>query len=487
MFVWSIQVAQTFFLESLEGILRSDWILQEDTMCNTPVLALPDYSQEFVVETDASHAGIGVVLIQKGRLVAYFGKVLAMKHRGRVTSTIQQKGLIKLLGLDNEVKFKRGDENRVDDALSKQFEWVQEEEAISLLSKLKVISSPVPTWVKSITTIYEGDTLGSDLITQLVVDLQGPNMWHYQSGILRKKGKIYVGSTSTLRQQLLQVFHSSSLGGHSECDICQRSKDETIAYPGLLQPLSIPNQEGTQISMDFIEWLPKSQGKDVISVEVDRFTKSTHFIALSHPYTAMIVVDKFWKRVQTLHDTMVPAAEDVIMHRQQMQQLLKDNLHKARERMKYFPEQQRTEKEFQVGDMVYLKLQPYRQTSLALRKNLKLSSKYYGPYQVINRIGLVSYKLAFPPSSKVHLIFYVSLLKNKVGSRVVVQSTLPMTNGEGQFIVKLVTILQRQLVQRENSTVVKLLIQWFSLPPEDANGEDFDFIKVKFPEFIANP
>ncbi|KAH0765387.1 hypothetical protein KY285_001258 [Solanum tuberosum] len=420
-------VAQTLFLESLEGILRADWILQEDTMSNTPVLALPDYSQEFVVETDASHAGIGAILMQKGRRVAYFGKVLAMKHRG----------LIKLLGLDNEVKFKRGDENRVVDALSKQFEWVQEEETISLLSKLKAISSPVPTWVKDITTIYEGDTLGSDLITQLVVDLQGPNLWHYQSWILRKKGKIYVGSTSTLRQQLLQVFHSSSLGGHSECDICQRSKDETIAYPSLLQPLSIPNQERTHISMDFIEWLPKSQGKDVILVEVDRFTKSAHFIALSHPYTATIVVDKFWKRVQTLHDTMVHAAEDVIMHRQQMQQLLKDNLHKARERMKYFAEQQRTEREFQVGDMVYLKLQPYQQTSLALRNNLKLSSKYYGPYKVINMIELVSYKLGLPPSSK-------------VGSRVVVQSTLPMTNGEDQFLVKPVAILQRQLVHREN-------------------------------------
>uniref|UniRef100_M1AIM5 Retrotransposon protein n=1 Tax=Solanum tuberosum TaxID=4113 RepID=M1AIM5_SOLTU len=151
-----------------------------------------------------------------------------------------------------------------------------------------------------------------------------------------------------------------------------------------------------------------------------------------------------------------------------MQQLLKDNLHKAQERMKYFANHRRTEREFQVGDTVYLKLQPYRQTSLAMRKNLKLSSKYYGPYLVINRIGLVAYKLALPPSSKVHPVFHVSLLKKKVGSRVVVQSTLPMTNVEGQFLVKPVAILQRQLVQRENSVAIKLLIQWSNLPPEDA-------------------
>ena len=53
--------------------------------------------------------------------------------------------------------------------------------------------------------------------------------------------------------------------------------------------------------MDFIDGLPKSQGKDVILVVVERFTKSTHFIALSYPYTTTIVVDMFLKRAQTLH------------------------------------------------------------------------------------------------------------------------------------------------------------------------------------------
>lgn len=73
-----------------------------------------------------------------------------------------------------------------------------------------------------------------------------------------------------------------------------------------------------------------------------------------------------------------------------MQQLLQDNLCKAQERMKYYADKRRSNRTFQVGDMVYLKLQPYRQTYVPLRKHLKLSSKYYGPYKILSKIGLVA-------------------------------------------------------------------------------------------------
>ncbi|KAF3612299.1 hypothetical protein FXO38_36918 [Capsicum annuum] len=109
--------------------------------------------------------------------------------------------------------------------------------------------------------------------------------------------------------------------------------------------------------------------------------------------------------------------------------------------------------------MVYLKLQPYRQTSLALRRNLKLSSKYYGPYTITSRIGSVAYKLALPPKTKVHPVFHVSLFKKKVGNGVVVQSRLPSTGSDGQFLVQSVAILQRQIVKKNNTTVVQVLVQ----------------------------
>ena len=68
-------------------------------------------------------------------------------------------------------------------------------------------------------------------------------------------------------------------------DTCKRCKHENVAYPGLLQPLPIPEQSWTSVSMDFIEGLPRSEGKDCVMVVVDRLTKFAHFVGLVHPYT----------------------------------------------------------------------------------------------------------------------------------------------------------------------------------------------------------
>src|SRR5262249_38844515 len=89
--------------------------------------------------------------------------------------------------------------------------------------------------------------------------------------------------------------------------------------------------------------------------------------------------------------------------------ILKENLVQAQARMKQMVDRKRTEWEFQVGDWVFLKLQLYKQAIVAVRSNLKLSSKCYGPFQVLQRIGAVAYKLQLPPQSNIHPVFHVSL------------------------------------------------------------------------------
>lgn len=73
-----------------------------------------------------------------------------------------------------------------------------------------------------------------------------------------------------------------------------------------------------------------------------------------------------------------------------MLQLLKENLSQDQDRIKLFADQKRTDNTFQVSDFVFLKLQPYRQTSVALHENLKLSSKYLRPFEILQKVGAVA-------------------------------------------------------------------------------------------------
>lgn len=86
-----------------------------------------------------------------------------------------------------------------------------------------------------------------------------------------------------------------------DCTTCQASKYDSAAKPGLLQPLPIPEEVWVDISMNFITGLPKSMGKEVIFVVVDRFSKAAHFMALSHPFTAIQVAQSYLDHVFKLH------------------------------------------------------------------------------------------------------------------------------------------------------------------------------------------
>ena len=85
--------------------------------------------------------------------------------------------------------------------------------------------------------------------------------------------------------------------------VCEQNKVETIKTPGLLEPLSIPSQRWTKVSMDFITGLPNFEGKSVIMGVVDRLTKYAHFCALYHPFKGSTVTNSFMEIVQKLYGT----------------------------------------------------------------------------------------------------------------------------------------------------------------------------------------
>ena len=158
---------------------------------------------------------------------------------------------------------------------------------------------------------------------------------------------------------------------------------------------------------------------------------------------------------------------------------LKENIQQAQERMRRYYNGKHTEREFQVGEWVFLRLQPYRQASLSLRRNIKLSPRFYGPYKIVRRIGTVAYELELLPGTKIHPVFHVSLLKCQVGQQIQVQTALPNVREEDGMVVPLPqTVLERRIKKRK----AELLIHWQGLTPAEATWEVEEDMKNRYPD-----
>ena len=83
--------------------------------------------------------------------------------------------------------------------------------------------------------------------------------------------------------------------------VCQRNKPLALTPAGLLMPPQIPHRVWEDISMGFIEGLPKSASYEVILVVVDQFSNYAHFLTLKHPFDAKTVADLFTKEIVRLH------------------------------------------------------------------------------------------------------------------------------------------------------------------------------------------
>jgi ribosomal protein L21E len=101
-----------------------------------------------------------------------------------------------------------------------------------------------------------------------------------------------------------------------------------------------------------------------------------------------------------------------------MNELIRQHLNRAMVRMERQADKSRLERSFEVGDLVFLKLQPYIQSSLAPHSNQKLAFKFFTSFQVVQKVGQVAYKLDLPPSLAVHPVFHVSQLKKAIGANV---------------------------------------------------------------------
>jgi hypothetical protein len=104
--------------------------------------------------------------------------------------------------------------------------------------------------------------------------------------------------------------------------------------------------------------------------------------------------------------------------------------------MKEQANQHKTKIEFEIGDWVFVKLQPYKKLSLKKKGNNKLTPRLYRPYEINKKISQVAYGLDLPTKSFIHNFFHASYLKKVLGKHHTSQTTLPMLNGEGKIVLE---------------------------------------------------
>jgi hypothetical protein len=110
--------------------------------------------------------------------------------------------------------------------------------------------------------------------------------------------------------------------------------------------------------------------------------------------------------------------------------------------------------------MAYLELQPYRHTSLSIHRRLKIHSKYYGPFRVLERIGNTAYKLLLPEGCHLHQTFHISQLKKHFNPNAVPTKHLPLLNSDSTIIIAPEAILEQKLIPRKQGSIAIHVVQW---------------------------
>ena len=164
----------------------------------------------------------------------------------------------------------------------------------------------------------------------------------------------------------------------------------------------------------------------------------------------------------------IDAVDSFLTDRTELHVVLQRRLLKAQFVMKVNDDKHRHDVHYVVGDWVFLRLRPYRQKSMTPTYS-KLAKRFFGPYQVTERIGPVAYKLALPTDSRIHNVFHVSLLKAHHGPPPSNDNPLPSLAVDHHPVVKPLTILDWKWDLSVTPPQRMVLVQWMGLPPEDTS------------------
>nr|GEV34537.1 reverse transcriptase domain-containing protein [Tanacetum cinerariifolium] len=273
--------------------------------------------------------------------------------------------------------------------------------------------------------------------------------------------------------------------------------------------------------MDFVTKLPRtSSGHDIISVIVDRLTKSAYFLPMREDYkmdrlsrlysneivarhdvSILIILDRdsrftsrFWQSMQEALGTRLdmsmtyhPQTDGQIQETTKKISQIKDKLKAARDRQKNYADKKRKPLEFSVGEYVLLKVSPWKGV-VRFGKKGKLAPRFVGPFEIVEKVGHVAYMLDFPEElNGVHDMFHVSNLKKWLADPILqVPLNEIQVDAKLNFMEEHVEILEREFKKLKRSRISIVKVRWNSKRGPEFTWEHEDQMKLKYPYLFSD-
>ncbi|KAG8481029.1 hypothetical protein CXB51_025732 [Gossypium anomalum] len=317
----------------------------------------------------------------------------------------------------------------------------------------------------------------------------------------------------------------------SKCLICQQMKAEHQVPSGLLQPIMVPEWKWDRNYHGFYIRVAVNSGEEKCHLDYSLNKLAELYIreiVRLHGIPLSIISDRdprftsrFWQKlqealgtklnfstafhpqtdgqservIQILEDMLRCCTElkenqiygvDLIKETEEKVKVIQDCLKATSNRQKSYADLKRKEIEYQVGDKVFLKVSPWKKVLRFGRKG-KLSPRFIGPYEVIEKVGPVAYRLALPPElEKIHDVFHVSMLRryrsdpSHVVSPTEIELQLDMT-----YEKEPIKILAREVKQLRNKNVALVKVLWQRHGIEEATWESEETMRNQCPHLFT--
>ncbi|GJT16743.1 putative reverse transcriptase domain-containing protein [Tanacetum coccineum] len=495
--------------------VRFDWsekaeaafLLLKQKLCSAQILSLPEGSENFMVYCDASRKGLGAVLMQREKFIAYASRQLKIHEKNYTTHDLELGAMVFALKLWRHYLYG-----------TKCIVFTDHKSLQHILGK-KELNTRQRRWLE----------LLSDYDCEIHYH---PGKANVVANALSRKEHNKPLRVRALVLKIVKVFDPSWIGQDvprleelywwpnikveiatyvSKCLTCARVKAECQKPSGLLVQPVIPVWKWENITMDFVTKFPKtSSGQDAIWVIIDRLTKSAHFLPMKETDSMEKLTRQYLKEVVSRHGVPVSIISDrdskftshfwqslnktlaywpEIIH-ETIEKIIqiKKHIQAARDRQKSYDVRRRKPSKFQAGDKVMLKVSPWKGV-IRFGKRGKLNPRYIGPFKILAKVGTVAYRLELPEQlSRVHSTFHVSNLKKCFSDEPL---AIPLDeiqiDDKLNFIEEPVEIMDREVKRLKQSRIPIVKVRWNSRRGPEFTWEREDQMKKKYPHLFANP